>query len=401
MIEIRDKKDCCGCSACVQKCPKHCISMIADDEGFLYPSVSDTQCINCGICEKVCPILNPQSSQIPKSTLLVINKNENEKLYSSSGGCFTLLAKAILNKGGVVYGAAFKQDWTVHHIRIDNEEQLKVLRGSKYVQSNVENTFKEAEKDLKDGTYVLYSGTPCQISALKLFLRKDFDNLITVDLICHGVPSPSVWYRYLQKLTNDNIESVKNITFRDKENGWRSYQLTVNMPDGSFSSPYRENSYLQGMMKNLYLRPSCYDCPTKKGRSHSDITLADFWSVWVLYPEEYDKKGTSLVLANTIKGEALLSELSDADISKKTVDFEDAIYYNQAWMHSAAPHSKRKKFFVEYKDNEELDLLISSLLKTPLIKRIKNVLHSTLCKWGLWSTPEQRRQKKIQKDETE
>lgn len=398
MIEIRDKKDCCGCSACVQKCPKHCISMIADAEGFLYPDVSAEKCINCGICEKVCPVLNQKSSQNPKSTLSIINKNENEKLQSSSGGCFTLLAKAILNKGGVVYGAAFKQDWTVHHIRIDNEGQLKALRGSKYVQSDVENTFKETEQDLKDGLYVLYSGTPCQISALKLFLRKDFDNLITVDLICHGVPSPGVWHRYLQKLTNDNIESVKNITFRDKENGWRNYQLTADMPEGSFSSHFGKNSYLQGMMKNLYLRPSCHDCPTKKGKSHSDITLADFWSVWVLHPDVYDDKGTSLVLINSFKGEALLSELSDADILKKTVDFEDAVYYNQAWMHSATPHSKRKKFFVEYKDNEELDLLISSLLKTPLVKRIKNVLHSTLCKWGLWSTPEQRIQKKMKRN---
>lgn len=173
------------------------------------------------------------------------------------------------------------------------------------------------------------------------------------------------------------------------------------MSEGSFSSNFGKNSYLQGMMKNLYLRPSCHDCPTKKGKSHSDITLADFWSVWVLHPDVYDDKGTSLVLINSFKGEALLSKLSDADILKKTVDFEDAIYYNQAWMHSATPHSKRTKFFAEYKDNEELDLLISSLLKTPLVKRIKNVLHSTLCKWGLWSTPEQRRQKKIQKNETE
>lgn len=399
MITIRDKKDCCGCSACAQKCPQHCIKLIEDTEGFLYPYVSIQECINCGICEKVCPVLNQSSSQNPKSTLLIINKNEKEKLHSSSGGCFTLLAKAILNRRGVVYGATFKEDWSVHHIRIDNEEELKVLRGSKYVQSNIENTFKEAEKDLKTGIYVLYSGTPCQISALKLFLRKDYDNLITIDFICHGVPSPSVWCIYLQKLTNGKTESIKHITFRDKKTGWRDYHLTVNMSKEALSSHFGTNSYLQGMMKNLYLRPSCHSCPAKKGKSHSDITLADFWSVWVLYPQIYDSKGTSLVLANSHKGETLLSKLSNIECIKKCVNFEDAIYYNQAWMHSAIPHPKRQRFFLKYKNNEDIDLFINHLLKPTLPKQIKNMIHSTLCKLGLWSTPEQRRQKRIQKNE--
>lgn len=207
MISILDKKKCCGCSACAQRCPKHCIKMIEDSEGFLYPKVDGDTCIDCGLCERVCPIQNPGEDRVPLAVYAAKNPNEVIRRQSSSGGIFTILAEQIIDEGGVVFGAAFNDKWEVEHSYVENKEQLVKFRGSKYVQSKIGESYKDAKSFLKEGRRVLFSGTPCQIAALKKYLRKNYENLFTVDFICHGVPSPGVFRTYLQE--EINIESVR------------------------------------------------------------------------------------------------------------------------------------------------------------------------------------------------
>lgn len=192
MIEIKDKKDCCGCSACVQKCPKQCISLKEDNEGFLYPEVDKSMCINCGLCEKVCPVLHQGESRKPLKVYAAKNQDEEIRRQSSSGGIFTLLAEKTIQDGGVVFGARFDEHWEVKHDYTETIEGLAAFRGSKYVQSRMEDNYRKAEMFLKQGRKVLFSGTPCQVAGLKRFLRKYYGNLLTIDMVCHGVPSPLV-----------------------------------------------------------------------------------------------------------------------------------------------------------------------------------------------------------------
>ena len=197
MIAIKEKHNCCGCSACVQVCPKQCIRMYADNEGFLYPQVNSTICIDCGLCEKVCPVINQNKPNVPLSVYAAKNINEEVRIKSSSGGIFTLLAEQIISEGGVVFGARFNENWEVVHDYTETIDGLESFRGSKYVQSSISDNFKVAKQFLKEGRKVLFSGTPCQIAGLKKFLQKEYENLLTMEVVCHGVPSPMVWRDYI------------------------------------------------------------------------------------------------------------------------------------------------------------------------------------------------------------
>lgn len=201
MIRIYNKHDCCGCNSCVQRCPKSSITMREDEEGFLYPDVDESTCIDCGLCETVCPVIHQSTVRKPIAVCAAKNKDEKIRLSSSSGGAFTALAESVIDEDGVVFGAKFDEDWSVVHDYMETREGLAAFRGSKYVQSRIGDSFKKAEQFLKAGRKVLFSGTPCQIAGLKRFLRKEYDNLLTVDFICHGVPSPGVWREYLKEET--------------------------------------------------------------------------------------------------------------------------------------------------------------------------------------------------------
>lgn len=230
MIKTNDKKDCCGCSACVQRCPKQCISLYEDEEGFLYPRVDKTVCIDCGLCEKVCPVLNQSEGHEPIAVYAAKNPNEEIRMQSSSGGIFTMLAERIIDEGGVVFGACWDKDWNVVHDYAESKEDIAKFRGSKYVQSNIGETFKQTETFLIEGRKVLFSGTPCQIAGLKHFLLKDYDNLLTIEIICHSVPSPGVWKKYLTEELNSNgltIGDIQQINFRDKSTGWETYSFLL------------------------------------------------------------------------------------------------------------------------------------------------------------------------------
>lgn len=362
MIHIKDKKDCCGCNACAQRCPKQCITMQSDNEGFLYPVVDTSSCINCGLCEKVCPIINQNEPQKPVKVFAAYNKNEEIRLQSSSGGIFTLLAEETIKKGGVVFGVRFDNEWMPVFDYTEAIDGIAPFRGSKYAQATVGTAYKDAETFLKSGREVLFTGTPCQIAGLKKYLRKEYDNLLAVDIICHGVPSPKVWKMYLKETSCKLIQSSPNdeskeyksyitdIAFRNKSTGWKnfSFLLKLNSPAKKedkttiFSELFYKNSYMRAFLNDTILRPSCYSCPAKQSKSHSDITIADFWGIDKIDPSFDDDKGCGLIFINTTKGDSIYNKL---DIISKEKEFDEAVLYNSAYNKSCTPHNNRKKFF--------------------------------------------------------
>ena len=313
MIDIKEKHNCCGCGACVQICPKQCISMSEDNEGFLYPHVNSAICIDCGLCEKVCPVINQNEPNEPLAVYAAKNTNEEIRLKSSSGGIFTLLAEQVITEGGVVFGARFNEGWEVIHDYTETVEGLEAFRGSKYVQSFIGDNFKVAKQFLNNGRKVLFSGTRCQIAGLKKFLQKDYENLLTVEVVCHGVPSPMVWRDYLEykraeRAAGKNTVSsslnelpvITGISFRDKTNGWKKYGFKIcyaasKAAENSVSksgnkanceiTPFKEDLLMKGFLKDIYLRPSCYHCAARQGKSGADISIADYWGIQSIHPE--------------------------------------------------------------------------------------------------------------------
>ena len=404
MIEINSKTDCCGCHACVQACPKNCISMRADEEGFLYPEVNKTTCIGCGLCEKVCPVINQSEESRPTHVYAAKNPDEQTRIQSSSGGVFTMLAQKVIDEGGVVFGARFDENWDVIHDYTETESGLPAFRGSKYVQSRIGDTFIHAREFLNQGRTVLFSGTPCQIAALRLFLRRQYENLLTIDVVCHGVPSPGVWRAYLEHIMHPEGAAGKNtvlcslkgmpeisgISFRDKSTGWKKFGFVVRVKSapgagknsvcGALEAEESEvylqetldvNVFMRGFLKDLYLRPSCHECPAKSGKSHSDITIADFWGVSRYFPEYDDDRGVGLVLVNTEKGNQILSTLK---IDKIESSFEQAVAGNPAIVRSARLHKWRENFWKEYSKNC-IDAIV------PVCEKMKpGLLRSIYCK---------------------
>ena len=396
MINIKYKKDCCGCNACVQRCPKQCITMHADNEGFLYPIVDTEACIDCGLCEKACPVINQNEPRTPQNVYAAYNRNEEIRMKSSSGGIFTLLAEETIKKGGVVFGVKFNKNWMPEFGYAETIEDIAPFRGSKYVQAIVGNAYKQAEEFLKAGREVLFSGTPCQIAGLKRFLRKEYDTLLTVDIICHGVPSPKVWNMYLKEtcskllknMPDEKIQSVSPIgetyescieavSFRSKIAGWKkfSFLLKLNFStfDGKntvvFTEPFGKNNFMHAFLSDTILRPSCYVCPAKQGKSHSDITIADFWGIDIIDSAFDDDKGCGAIFVNTAKGEAIYP-ISKTTYKEKA--FNEVITYNSAYYQSCKPHPNRKKFFKRLNKATDVSSHIKKTIRPTLTRRIKN-----------------------------
>lgn len=345
MIKILDNHNCCGCEACVQVCPKHCIAFNEDEEGFLYPKVDEDICIRCGLCEKVCPFLNQNESKKPIQAFAAINQNEDIRAKSSSGGIFTAIAQKVIGDGGVVFGAKFNHHWEVEHGYTDTIGGVEAFRGSKYVQSRIGETYILAERYLKDGRIVLFSGTSCQISGLKHFLHKPYGNLITIDVVCHGVPSPKLWREYLSVVAP--LEEITSISMKDKARGWRGYSITIKGEGRIISEKSSANKYMIAFSQNLSLRPSCYNCPAKSGKSGSDITLADYWGIEKFFPNMDDNKGTSFVCANTERGLVLLNSL---DIRMNAADYTASVPYNSCIEFSTTEPINRKAFWQGYQE---------------------------------------------------
>ena len=374
MINITDKHYCCGCSACSSICPKHCITMQADNEGFLYPKVNEADCIDCGLCEKVCHELHPFEERKPQKVYAAINKDEEVRLKSSSGGIFYLLAEKTIAEDGVVFGARFDEQWQVVIDYAETMEGVKAFMGSKYVQARTETAYTDAKRFLTEGRKVLFSGTPCQIAGLRHFLRKPYDNLLTVDIICHGTPSPKVWGMYLDEVVTAGRKAINDVQFRNKRNGWKAFNFTMeyNKDEKSVSlcSHHQQNHFMRAFLRDIILRPSCYDCKAKGCSSQSDITIADFWGIQTVFPEMDDDKGTGLVFINTKKGQQSL-DYSQLNFRETTYDRIKPL--NPACYRSAAPHPKRDKFFSSL-DKNDLVKLINDCTKPTTKQRIVRLL---------------------------
>ena len=375
MIQITNKVDCCGCSACAMKCPKRCITMQTDNEGFLYPVVNKEDCIDCGLCEKVCHELHPNEQRIPLNVYAAINKDEEIRLKSSSGGIFYLLAEKTISEDGVVFGARFDEEWQVVIDYAETMEGIKPFMGSKYVQARTATAFKDAEAFLKQGRKVLFSGSPCQIAGLHHYLRKEYDNLTTVDFVCHGVPSPKVWQRYLDEVVTSGKQAINDVKFRNKGNGWKKFNfvLTYSQEEKSYSlcSWHQQNHYMRAFLSNIILRPSCHDCRAKQGRSNSDITIADFWGINAEMPEMDDDKGTGLVLVNTEKGRNAL-DWNKATYKESSV--EVASKHNPGLSSMTKLYPKRGEFFANLDTSDSVIDLIEKSLRPTLIKRVRITL---------------------------
>lgn len=343
--ELKNKQDCCGCFACENICPEKCIAMVEDKEGFWYPKVDYNKCIKCGKCIDVCPIINKVQVNNNPVAYACINKNESIRLNSSSGGIFTLIAEKIIDDGGVVFGAQFNEKFDVEHGLIETKEELSKLRGSKYVQSKIGETYRESKYFLESGRKVLFSGTPCQIAGLKSFLKKNYKNLFCIDIICHGVPSPMVWQKYISHRENIARSKTKRISFRQKNDGWKKFSVSFQFQnDTEYCNTLDKDLYMKAFLKNICLRPSCYDCQFKGIHRISDITLGDFWGIQNILPEMDDDKGTSLMFINSDKGRKLFNKIEDK-CEYKRIDIIEAIKYNYSAIKSVYKNHNRHIFF--------------------------------------------------------
>lgn len=364
MINLKNKQDCCGCSACAQRCPKQCISMQMDNEGFLYPQVDISKCIDCHLCEKVCPVINQYEARTPLNVYAAKNSDDEVRHQSSSGGIFTLLAEQTIKDGGVVFGACWDKEWNVKHDSVDNISDLYRFRSSKYLQSVIGDNYLKAEHFLKTGRKVMFTGTPCQIAGIKHFLRKEYNNLLAVEVICHSVPSPGVWQQYLTTRLHTlkwNKSDIRNISFRDKKTGWKTYSFVIENENGNILTELSsKNAFMRGFLADLYTRPSCHACPAKQLRSGSDLTLGDFWGIESLMPEIDDDKGVSAIIVNTDKGKQVLHNIN---VELHEVQYNELTTRNPALVKSFHKTPKRTEFFKE--DGYTFEEKVKRLAKKP------------------------------------
>lgn len=348
MIEIVDKSRCSGCSACQAVCPKSCVAPVADEEGFAYPKVDRALCVDCGKCEAVCPILNDAVKasfphRVPDA-FAAYNRDGATREKSSSGGLFYLLAREVIKKGGVVFGAKFDENFRVVHDYAETLKGIEPFLGSKYVQSDVGTTFKRAKEFLKEGRAVLFTGTPCQIGGLKAFLGKEYDNLYCQDIICHGVPSPKIWKKYVEFREGKSASRMRRIFFRHKIRGWKNFSMAFEFSDGTtYSQDLFKDLYMRSFLRDLTLRKSCYNCAFKSQTRQADVTLADYWGVQNVHPELDDDRGTSLILLHSEKGRALFDAIRGEIVCRET-DLERAVLYNPALVRSVGRNPKRERF---------------------------------------------------------
>lgn len=384
MPKLATKEYCTGCTACASVCPKGCISMKQGEDGFLYPEVAESKCVGCGLCEKTCPIIMPRENReaFPVA-YAAYTKDEAVRMESSSGGVFTELARWVLARNGAVFGAAYDDAFEITHICVEDEASLAKLRGSKYAQSDLSGVFCDVNKRLQKGQQVLFSGTPCQVAGLKVFLRKEYENLLTVDFVCHSVPSPMAWKAYVEYRANRDNGGIapECINLRSKQTGWSRYRYSnlFRYGDGhSYAAQSGDSLYMKLFGGGYINRLSCASCQFKGYSRVSDLTIGDFWGIWNMHPEMDDDRGTSLVLIQSDRGAAVWKDIEDRLIAKQ-VTLEEASRENPAMLRTSQPHPRRE---------EALEMIASGKIgecegwfltpKTTLAQRIKRKIKNLL-----------------------
>ncbi len=367
MIEIVGKK-CCGCGACKNICPKKSINFVVNTEGFLYPEINYNCCTRCNLCEKVCPILNHSYGEINLiEEAWGAKAIEYQLRYeSSSGGIFSLLSEQILTRDGVVYGAAFTNKFrSIGHVAVTESKELYKLRGSKYIQSDTGICFSEIKNHLENRQKVLFTGTPCQVAGLKSFLRKDYENLFCVDVICHGTPPAALWQKYLDYIEKKHVGKIVSVNFRHKEKGWKEFGFDLEKEKIRYYRNMRDDPYIRMFLKNYCLRESCYQCEIKNSGYQSDITIGDFWGVETVAREIADDLGVSLVIIHTNKGKSLFEKIQPF-IKSVSVDTTQAVSHNSAYFKSVTRPNERNCFF------DDMNMLTwEQLTKKYLTEKIK------------------------------
>ena len=376
MIAIRDKSECCGCEACFNACPVKCITMKSDEEGFLYPHIDARACIDCKKCESICPVINTKTiANELQEGYAAVNTKLTDRLISSSGGIFIAIASRILDEGGVVVGCAFSEDCKkANHIIIKEKQQLKKLLGSKYLQSNIQNIYADVKFQLKSCKKVLFSGTPCQVAGLKSFLNKQYNNLICIDLICHGVPSPLLWSDNIEYIENKKSVKITNVNFRSKKyGGASSYGVLYQGDTKILYRSKKQDPYFQFFLRNLSLRPSCYACAFKGISRNSDITLGDFWGINDYAPHLEDGNGVSIVIIHSKAGKSVFEELAPGlDVEK--VDITQVFNnHNKSMCESVQIPKNRTDFWLDYQ-TLTFDKLCKKYAPVPLKENIKMFL---------------------------
>ena len=372
MSDIIDKRKCSGCTACVNICPKSAIKMIEDENGFKYPKKDKQKCNNCGLCKRICPVINTKKNNSINKCYIALNKNDKIREKSSSGGIFDLIARSIIKDQGIVIGAAFENKETLVHIAVDNIDDLDKLRGSKYVQSDLKEIFKYIKENIKTKK-ILFVGLPCQVAGLKAYLKKEYDNLICIDLFCHGVPSSKLFRKHIKELENKYNDEIINYNFRDKSTGWDTYSTTVTLKNKKITQLRQKDNYMNLFLCDIALRDSCYNCNFKLGNKYSDITLGDFWGIKESYPNMYDKKGVSAVILNNQKGIEIFHKIKK-QINYKECKIEEILYGNPSLKKSAHRNLETKQFFIDL-NNKDIFALKQKYVKKPSF--IKKVITKT------------------------
>lgn len=379
MVDTKEKKDCCGCRACEHSCPQNAITMTEDIKGFRYPVIDHDNCTECENCDAVCSFSSNYLNNGENPRIYAAkNINEDIRKSSTSGGMFSAISDEIIENGGVVYGVSYDENLYVHHERATTKEEYAKFKGSKYIQSDTGNTFVNINADLIAGKKVLFTGTPCQVAALKSFLNRDFDNLLTVDIACHGTPSNKLWKEYLNILEQEKKISVVNVNFRDKSAGWHAHKVRIDCIKDGAKTIIRDRSFLQLFYQNYSLMPCCFNCHFTNLKRPGDITIADFWGIEKSMPEYDDDKGVSLLIVSSEKGNVFIEKISnriDMQISSKDNCMQNAL------RNPASYNKQIDNFWNDYEKNglkfvldKYTDYNTSKTFIKKIVKKIKMIL---------------------------
>ena len=366
--------DCAGCGACANACPENCLYMVADKDGFLYHKIQKDICVDCGACERACPIINKKLKEKESvQSYAVYAQNDDVRISSSSGGLFYTAAKYVIENGGIVYGAAFDENLYLTHKAVDSVENLSLLQGSKYIQSDTKLCFREIKKHLATNRPVLFCGTPCQVDGLLCYLKKPYENLFTIDFICHGVPSPKAWQEYIKHQEKAFSSKACSASFRDKSNGWLSFSSELKFANKTeYLEVHDKDAYMKAFLQNISLRKSCYQCRFKNVNRNSDITMGDLWGIKSILPHITDDKGVSVAFVQSEKGRYLLEQIKGC-LWLQEISSDSAIANNSAMVKSVCEHNFRDYFF-DNLGKQNFQSLVEDCLNPSYYVRLKRKL---------------------------
>lgn len=366
-LDNKQKNMCNGCGVCALVCPKNCIKMVEDGEGFLYPEIDESKCIKCNKCRKFCANFNSKKEENEKA-YATINNSEEQIKDSSSGGMFYILAEYVIKNNGVVFGVTYNKDLKAVHEYAESLQECKKFCGSKYVRSDLQSSYTKVKEFLKNDRFVLFTGTACQISGLKKYLGKEYNKLILCDILCHANPSPKVFKLYIKNLEKIKNKKIKKVWFRSKENGWKNQTPIIEYENGEKEE---ENSYFTAFVNEMINRPSCYSCQFASKRRISDFTIGDFWGIEKVLPDIDISKGVSLLNVNSDKGFKIFDEIKEK-MTYREVDYNLACSFNH--YHNVQVHNDRDKFFRgicsgEINENNIITYM-NKYTKKPLYRRV-------------------------------